>query len=243
MLVAAAADAELETGFHVLAHFGAVAHLGQVFPIEQAGEAGWRGFLGRWRLGWRGLGHFCCFGVLCGQSRLGGGGCNTGGPGVDGAAGGFFLAFGGEHKVVRFGACEMRLFLGVEDFVQALLGLGHVGGVAPVAEVFGFDEQKHLARRVGDEHVGQLAAQAFVAQVGVRVERDVRALQGQVVAARDLVQVAVELDDALGIAGREFIEEVAGKELGAEVTLFFGFDEGGVREDHRQWCCAGRAGG
>ena len=120
---------------------------------------------------------------------------------------------------------QMRLFLCVEDLVQSLHALGHIGGVGPVGQVLGFDEQKDLTGGIGDEYVGQLAAQALVAQVGVGVERDVRALQAQVFAARDFLDVAVELDDALGITGREFIEKVAGKELGAEIALFFGFDE------------------
>ena len=130
------------------------------------------------------------------------------------------------------GVGQMGLFLGVKHLVQPLHPFGHIGRVSPVGEVLGFDEQKGLPRRVGDEYVGQLAAQAFVAQVGVGVERDIGALKSQVFAPRDFLDVAVEVDDALGIAGREFIEKVASKELGAEVALFFGFDEGGVREDH-----------
>ena len=130
------------------------------------------------------------------------------------------------------GVGQMGLFLGVEDLVQALQPLGHIGGVGPVCQVLGLDKQKGLPRRVGDEYVGQLAAQAFVAQVGVGVERDVGALQTQVFAACDFLEVAVEVDDALGITGGEFVEEVAGKELGAEVAFFFRFDEGSVREDH-----------
>ena len=145
----------------------------------------------------------------------------------------FFLAAGGQQKVVLAGVGQVGLFLGIKDFVQTLQALGDVGGVGPVGQVLGFDEQKDLAGRVADKDVAELAAQAFVAQIGVGVERDVGALQGQVVAARGFLDVAVELDDALGIAGREFVEEVACKELGAEVALFFGFDEGGVREDHR----------
>ena len=144
----------------------------------------------------------------------------------------FFLAAGGQHKVVLAGVGQMGLFLGVKDLVQPLQAFGDIGGVGPVAQVFGFDEQKDLAGGVADKDVGKLAAQAFVAQIGVGVERDVGALQGQVFAARDFLDVAVELDDALGIAGREFVEKVACKELGAEVALFFGFDERGVREDH-----------
>ena len=130
------------------------------------------------------------------------------------------------------GVGQVGLFVGVEYFAQPLQALGYVGGVGPVGEVLGFDEQKGLAGGVGDEYVGQFAAQALVAQVGVGVERDVGALQNQVFAPCDFLDVAVEVDDALGIAGREFIEKVASKELGAEVALFFGFDEGGVREDH-----------
>ena len=127
---------------------------------------------------------------------------------------------------------KMGLFLGVKDLVQPLQTLGNVGGVGPVGQVLGFDEQKDLAGRVTDEDVAELAAQAFVAQIGVGVERDVGAVQGQVFAARDFLDVAIELDDALGIAGREFVEKVACKKFGAEVALFFGFDERGVREDH-----------
>ena len=145
----------------------------------------------------------------------------------------FFFAARGQHKVVLAGVGQMGLFLGIKDLVQSLQTLGNVGGVSPVGQVLGFDEQKDLAGGVADEDIGQLAAQAFMAQIGVGVERDVGALQGQVFAARDFLDVAVELDDALGIAGREFVEEVACKELGAEVALFFGFDERGVREDHR----------
>lgn len=127
----------------------------------------------------------------------------------------------------------MGLFLGVKHLVESLQALGHIGGVGPVAQVLGFDEQKDLARRVGDEHVGQLAAQALVAQVGVGVERDIGALQAQVFAARDFLDIAVEQCDALGVAGGEFVEKVACKKLGAEVAFFFGFEEGVVRKDHR----------
>ena len=154
-------------------------------------------------------------------------------PRVYRAACGFFFAFGGEDEVLRFGIGQVRLFAGVKDFVQALLGLGHVGGVAPVGEVLGFYKQKHLAHRVGDEYVRQLAAQAFVAQVGVGVEGDVGGLQCYVFAAGDFLQVAVEVEDALGIARGEFVKKIPGKKLGAEVAFFFGFDEGVVREDHR----------
>ena len=129
----------------------------------------------------------------------------------------------------------MGLFGGVKHLVQALYAFGYVGGVAPVGEVFGFDEQKGLARGVADQHVGQFAAQAFVAQVGVGVEGDVRGLQRDVVAAGDFLQVAVEVDDAPGVACGEFVEKIPGKKLGAEVAFFFGFDEGGVREDHRNF--------
>ena len=38
VLIAAAADAQIQPRLHVLAYFHAVAHLGQVFPVEQAGE-------------------------------------------------------------------------------------------------------------------------------------------------------------------------------------------------------------
>ena len=148
------------------------------------------------------------------------------------ALGHFFLAAGGQQKVMLLGVGQMGLFLGVKHLVQSLNPFGHVSGVSPVGEVLGFDEQKGLPRRVGDEYVGELAAQAFVAQIGMSVERDVGALQHQVFAPCDFLDVAVEVDDALGIASREFIEKVASKELGAEVALFFGFDEGGVREDH-----------
>ena len=64
-------------------------------------------------------------------------------------------------------------------------------------------------------------------------------MQGQVVAAGDFLDVAVELDDAFGVTGGEFVEEIPGKKLGAEVALFFGFDEGVAREDHG--CGAARA--
>lgn len=131
------------------------------------------------------------------------------------------------------GVGQMGLFLGVKDFVQSLQAFGDVGGVSPVGQVFRFDEQKDLPCAVGDQYIGQFAAQALVAQVGVGVERDIGAVQGQVFASRDFLDVAVEQGDALGVAGREFVEEVARKKLGAEVALFFGFDEGGVREDHR----------
>lgn len=131
------------------------------------------------------------------------------------------------------GVGQMGLFLGVKHLVQSLQTLGDVGGVSPVGQVLGFDEQKDLSCAVGDQYIGQLAAQALVAQVGVGVERDIGAVQGQIFASRDFLDVAVEQGDALGVAGREFVEEVARKKLGAEVALFFGFDEGGVREDHR----------
>ena len=72
----------------------------------------------------------------------------------------------------------------------------------------------------------------MAAQIGVGVERDIGAVQAQVFAPRDFLDIAVKQRDALGVAGRELVEEVAGKKLGAEVALFFGFDEGGVREDH-----------
>ena len=64
-----------------------------------------------------------------------------------------------------------------------------------------------------------------MAQVGVGVKRDMRTLNAQVFEARDFLDVAIELDDALGIAGREFVEKVTGKKLAAEVALFFGLDE------------------
>ena len=38
VLIATAADAQIQPRLHVLAYFHAVAHLGQVFPVEQAGE-------------------------------------------------------------------------------------------------------------------------------------------------------------------------------------------------------------
>lgn len=148
------------------------------------------------------------------------------------ALGHFFLAAGGQQKVMLLGVGQMGLFLGVKDLVQPFQPFGHIGGVSPVAQVLGLDKQKDLACGVGDEDVGQFAAQALVAQVGVGVERDIGALNAQVFAARDFLDIAVEINDALGIAGREFVEKVTGKKLAAEVALFFGFDEGGVREDH-----------
>ena len=162
------------------------------------------------------------------------------GVGQYGAAGGLFFAPGCEHEVVLLGVGQVGLFVGVEYFVQPLQALGYVGGVGPVGEVLGFDEEKGLAGRVGDEYVGQFAAQALVAQVGVGVERDVGGLQAEVAAACDVLDVAVELADAFDIAGGEFVEEVPGKKLAAEVALFFGFDEGGVREDHRNSLEQGR---
>lgn len=69
-------------------------------------------------------------------------------------------------------------------------------------------------------------------QIGMGVEGDLGRVDAQVIAARGFLDVAVELRDALGVAGREFVEEVTSKKLGAEVAFFFRFDEGVVREDH-----------
>lgn len=75
----------------------------------------------------------------------------------------------------------------------------------PVAQVLGLYEQKDLACGVGDQYIGQLSAQAFMAQIGVGVERDIGVLNAKVFAARDFLDAAVEIDDVLGIAGREFV--------------------------------------
>lgn len=138
---------------------------------------------------------------------------------------------GGLHKVMVPGVLQMRLFLGVEHLFQALQAFGHIGGVGPVGQVPGFDEQKDLVRGVENQHVREFAAQAFMHQIGVRVERDIGGVQAQILAPGNFLDVAVEQVDALGVAGYEFVEKVAGEKLGAEVALFFGFDEGGVDED------------